>query len=741
MKLNTKIFLLAPLSVAGMILVSALFLTVQSFDASYLKELAKVETIAGDDKNIEIHLLQARRAEKDFLLRRDEKYIAKHATISQETSELIDHVTAMVKVQFPGQLDGQLEGLRTGFDGYVASFGALHATAGELGFDEKSGLQGELRAAVHTAEEHLGELNQFELTTKMLMMRRHEKDFMMRGSQKYVDRIDARVAEFKDFPPTLFGSADVKEKLVADIELYQQKFKLFAEKSILEQTQRSAVSAAYADVAPIFDEITTFVTDQRARTEAEYQETEANFMIILEVAILAGILLIGGTIYLVARSVSRPLKSAVSALQTLANGDHSLVVEGVDRSDEIGDIARAIDVFKVTAIEKVQADKDTEARRTEREQDLKRNEELKTMEAHKLTSTIDALAHGLTQLSDGDLTANIATPFEGSLDRLRVDFNKSVAKLSETLGQITQVSVALKADSSEISNATNELSNRTETQAASLEETSAALDEITATVRETSERAKEAASKAKDARDDTHKSSEVVTNAVAAMEGIEKASGDISNIINVIDEIAFQTNLLALNAGVEAARAGEAGKGFAVVAQEVRELAGRSADAAKQIKDLIGKSSTEVANGVQLVKETGEALAKISEHVTEIDERIDTISTGAEEQLTGIQEVNSAVNSMDQVTQQNAAMVEENTAVTQQIADQVVTLSDLIATFKLDHNAVSRQRAPVRQAAPQPSAPVRATPSPVKTQLKKVANAFNGNAAVKIGPEGNWDDF
>jgi methyl-accepting chemotaxis protein len=256
----------------------------------------------------------------------------------------------------------------------------------------------------------------------------------------------------------------------------------------------------------------------------------------------------------------------------------------------------------------------------------------------------------------------------------------------------------IRSGAGEISTAADDLSRRTEQQAASLEETSAALDQITATVRKTAEGAGHARQVVSSAKQQAQLSGEVVGNAVAAMGHIEKSSAQIGQIIGVIDEIAFQTNLLALNAGVEAARAGDAGRGFAVVAQEVRALAQRSAEAAKEIKGLIQASSGQVALGVELVGETGKALARIAAEVTEIDGAVTEIAASAQEQSTALAEVNTAVNQMDQVTQQNAAMVEQSTAASHSLAQEAEQLATLVGRFSVGLPAVSTHSTGAQQA-------------------------------------------
>ena len=301
----------------------------------------------------------------------------------------------------------------------------------------------------------------------------------------------------------------------------------------------------------------------------------------------------------------------------------------------------------------------------------------------KRVHTVNALGDSLKRLCSGDFGFQLNEPFAPEFEFLRHDLNRSVNQLCETFRQIAMSVDLIGTGTREISQGVTDLSRRTESQAANLEETAAALEEITANVGSSAQRAQDARDVASKAKVSAEQSGGVVSHAVEAMSRIEDSSAKISNIIGVIDEIAFQTNLLALNAGVEAARAGEAGRGFAVVAQEVRELAQRSAKAAKEIKDLIQNSATEVASGVRLVSDTGGALKSISQLIVEINEHIVAISTASREQSTGLTEVNGAVNSMDQSTQQNAAMVEESSAAASTLASETAKLKEMIGQFKL----------------------------------------------------------
>jgi methyl-accepting chemotaxis protein len=398
--------------------------------------------------------------------------------------------------------------------------------------------------------------------------------------------------------------------------------------------------------------------------------------------------------WMVVKGISGPIVIMTGAMSKLAKGDNEAEVPGLGRKDEIGAMASAVQVFKEAAVTKLRLEAEAEAARRAGEVARDRNEAERAAAAEAQSQVVTAIGSGLEALSRGDLTARLERPFMADYEGLRANFNAAMAQLHELVSGIVSNTGGIRSGTSEIAQAADDLSRRTEQQAASLEETAAALEEITTTVRRTAEGAKHAGEAVGQARADADKSGGIVREAVSAMSEIEQSAQQISQIIGVIDEIAFQTNLLALNAGVEAARAGEAGRGFAVVASEVRALAQRSAEAAKEIKALISTSTQQVGRGVDLVGETGRALGRIVTQVAEISTVVGEIAASAQEQATGLAEVNTAVNQMDQVTQQNAAMVEQSTAASHALAQETEQLAKLTERFRLGQDPGSPAQEP-----------------------------------------------
>lgn len=313
------------------------------------------------------------------------------------------------------------------------------------------------------------------------------------------------------------------------------------------------------------------------------------------------------------------------------------------------------------------------------------NIDMQRDEAELQARVVSTIGEALEKLAAGDLTVRCGDLGARYAD-LRANFNEAISHLDAAMAKVNAKSIDIGGSKEEIRKASNELSQRTERQAANLEETSAALDELTVAVRQTSDGASEAAKRVTSISSDASHSDTIVEQAIGAMSGIEQSANEISKIIGVIDDIAFQTNLLALNAGVEAARAGEAGKGFAVVAQEVRELAQKSAAAAKEIKDQIARSSSQVQNGVHLVGEAGNALKRISDQIKSASDIVSKIAHSAAEQDTTLRSISSSLNQLDAATQHNAAMAEETTASAEALAHDTEELLTLIRTFRVSQH-------------------------------------------------------
>ena len=430
-------------------------------------------------------------------------------------------------------------------------------------------------------------------------------------------------------------------------------------------------------------------------------------------------------------SVLNGIASVRKSMQKIQDGDFISPVEAVSRGDEIGEMARSTDVFRLAAAEKEELERQAAENRSLSEQDRLKREADKQADEEAVRFAVGTLGAHLARLSEGDLTAKIQQQFRVDLEQVRSDFNATVEKLSSVLSEVRNNAETVQSSGSQMKASAEDLAKRTERQAASVEETVAALEQITTTMRTSTER---------------------VGAASELVEGTKKSAQQSGQ---VVEEIAFQTNLLALNAGVEAARAGEAGKGFAVVAQEVRELAGRASGAAKTIKQLVAKSGEEVKTGVELVEAAGEVLRHIGEDVIKINEHVISFSQSAKEQFTGLAEISSAMKEMDHATQQNAAMVEQTMASSQHLVQDADRLQGLVGQFSLSDG--SRTHAPSIQHSSRPAAstpagtpkPVAASSAPVASPARalmgKIAGAYKAASsratARPTQTSENWEEF
>jgi methyl-accepting chemotaxis protein len=517
-----------------------------------------------------------------------------------------------------------------------------------------------------------------------------------------------------------------------------------------------------ATIDTVRDQLQTNFNDTRATVESSIDST-----VLYQKIVGALVLLIAGTIaFFTARSVSNPIMALTKGMRELADGNFGVVLPGLKRKDEVGNIAKAVEAFKVKAAENAQREAEAKAEQ-DRQADVERQAAMAKMADEfqatvggivqaavagdfskrveldgktglvlnvgtSINSLCDNVAKALNDLiemlgalAEGNLSQRITNEYQGDFAELKNNANTAAERIGNIVGQIKQSAREVSDASAEISSSTTDLSQRTEEQAASLEETSASMEEIAATVKKNAENAQQANQSTAKARDVADRGGEVVAKAVAAMAQIEASSGKISDIIGVIDEIARQTNLLALNAAVEAARAGDAGRGFAVVASEVRTLAQRSSQAAKDIKDLITNSNGQVRSGVDLVNKAGAALGEIVESIKEVADLVSDIAGASIEQSTGVEEVNKALTQMDEVTQQNSALVEENAATAKTLEHQAKNMDERVSFFRIDAVAADTASADDGKAKPAPRS--QATPA-----AKRPAAAMRGGPVGRM---------
>jgi methyl-accepting chemotaxis protein len=797
LRLSHKILSVGAIGIIGLLIVAGIYFWGAQTQVRYQKSADDAGVINAIMDKITVGMLELRRAEKDFLLRNDDKYVKHHGELAKSVTGNLDLLKDKISASQQAELIKNADGIRTGFELYLKHFAALADAKHKLGLDQDSGLEGALRGSVRAIEGDIQKFDDMRLTAGMLTMRRHEKDFILRRDVKYGAEMKKAAEEFAVAVRGSGLTAGLKEDILQKLAAYQRDFSAYMDATQAVLSDQKSLSDEYAKTEPQIVAMQKAVARDNAEARAAIDDTRAATALRMQFSIL--VIIVGAIIFafFLARSITRPIVVINGLLGELANS-RVVDVPYTDRNDEVGDMARATETFKenLLRIEKMEAEQKENEARVAAEREAAAQKMAAEFEAavggivkaavagdftqrvdltgktglvlnvgtslnslcENVSGALDDLIKMLNALAAGDLTKRITAAYEGNFAVLKDNANKTAEQIGATISNIKSATREVTNASAEISTSTTDLSQRTEEQAASLEETSASMEEISATVKKNAENAQAANQSAAGTRTVADRGGQVVAQAVDAMAKIEESSRKISDIIGVIDEIARQTNLLALNAAVEAARAGEAGRGFAVVASEVRSLAQRSSQAAKDIKDLITNSNTQVKDGVDLVNKAGAALAEIVESIKGVAGIVADIANASAEQATGLEQINKALTQMDEVTQQNSALVEENAATAKTLEQQAQAMSEQVAFFHIDDagapaaaaaGAASGKAAtpgPKPQAAAKPQPADRPKPQPVTERV--AANGGGGPvgrmqtklaAAVKHDPD--WKEF
>ncbi|MEY9252304.1 methyl-accepting chemotaxis protein [Bradyrhizobium ottawaense] len=540
------------------------------------------------NQRIPQQLLEARRAEKDFQLRRDQSYAKRHAELASDITRNLDRLGSAARAAGYAAVGEKASLVRTGFERYVSEFAAVEQAEVRLGLNETLGLSGSLRTAVHGIETKLKEVDDPRLTSGMLTMRRHEKDFMLRRDPKYLDALKKTATEFSGqveasaIPPAV--KADIGKKL----SKYQDDFVAWAAGAQDLTAHGSAMSKEFRTIEPVLDEIEKTVSQQYDAARAAEESMRASIKLWMWVALGCSILLVGSVSFFTGRSISTALIAMVRAMTGLAKGDMSVAIPGVGRKDEIGEMAGAVEVFRSNMAE---ADR---LRAEQAEADARRREQRK-FDMQRLADT-----------------------FEGAVGEIIETVSSAATELEASSNTLTHAAERGNSLATAVAAASEEAS-------ANVQSVSSASEELTSSVSEISRQVQESARVADVAVGQAQR-----TNARVAE--LTKAASRIGDVVELINTIAAQTNLLALNATIEAARAGEAGKGFAVVATEVKALAEQTAKATGEIGQHIGAIQSATDESVGAIKEIGDTIARMSEISS-------TIAAAVEEQGAATQEI------------------------------------------------------------------------------------------------------
>ena len=593
LRLTHKITAIGVIGVIGVVLIGGIHLYGEKAMAVYQKAAESARTIADLNRKIEIELLEGRRAEKDFLLRNDARKADSQVEISKAATADIAAMHGKIVAAGKPELARQIEAMIASLGKYQSHFTAVVEQKRQLGLDEKSGLEGRLRASVHDIESRVDQLKEPALLITMLTMRRHEKDFMLRRDRKYGDDMKKRNAEFvaglesADIPQA--AEAELKQKL-AD---YQRDFQAWMEQALRLADELKAMSEAFSAVEPVIDAVSKSVNGMKSEADRLNEAERDGIQRMIEIAILMIAASVLGAGFFIGRSVSKPLSAMTAAMMELAKGNFAIVLPGLGRADEIGEIAQAVETFKVNAEQKAQDEIEAKVRQ-------------------------DQI---LAQQRKADMI-RMADGFESAVGEIVETVSSASTELEASADSLTTTAMRSQELATMVASASEEASTNVQSVASATEELSSSVNEISRQVQESSRIAAEAV-------DQAHQTNDRVGE-------LSKAAARIGDVVELINTIAGQTNLLALNATIEAARAGEAGRGFAVVASEVKALAEQTAkatgDIGRQIADI------QAATGYSVT-----AIRDISGTIGRLSEISSTIAAAVEEQGAATQDISRNV--------------------------------------------------------------------------------------------------